>query len=87
MALAGKQALINGSSLGIGRGVTLKLAEMDAKVAIHYYHNEAAANDTLAMVERMVPTASSSRPMSRSPVTFATCSKLFRLNLERWTSL
>jgi NAD(P)-dependent dehydrogenase (short-subunit alcohol dehydrogenase family) len=50
MAFNGKQALITGSSRGIGRGIALKLAKMGAKVAIHYYQNEAAANDTLAQV-------------------------------------
>ncbi len=52
MALDGKQALITGSSRGIGRGIALKLAESGVKVAIHYYQNEAAANDTLAQVRK-----------------------------------
>ncbi len=50
MSLKGKQALITGSSRGIGRGIALKLAERGVKVAIHYYQNESAANDTLAKV-------------------------------------
>lgn len=50
MSLAGKQALITGSSRGIGRGIALKLAEHGVKVAIHYYQNQAAAEDTLAKV-------------------------------------
>src|SRR2546428_9138306 len=50
MALKGKHALITGSSRGIGRGIALKLAENGVKVAIHYYQNEGAANDTLARV-------------------------------------
>jgi len=52
MALDGKQALITGSSRGIGRGIALKLAENGVKVAIHYYQNEAAAKDTLAQVRK-----------------------------------
>ncbi len=52
MMLRGKCALITGSSRGIGRGVALKLAESGARVAIHYYQNEAAAKDTLAQVEK-----------------------------------
>ncbi len=47
MSFVGKTALITGSSRGIGRGIALKLAEMGARVAVHYYQNEAAANDTL----------------------------------------
>ena len=43
-------ALITGSSRGIGRGIALKLSEVGAKIAIHYYQNEAAARQTLAMV-------------------------------------
>src|SRR5207245_7071296 len=52
MALEGKHALISGSSRGIGRGIALKLAETGVKVAIHYYQNERAANDTLAQVRK-----------------------------------
>ena len=53
MSLNEKHALITGSSRGIGRGIALKLAESGAKVAIHYYQNEAAANDTLAQVREL----------------------------------
>ena len=52
MTLRGKCALITGSSRGIGRGIALKLAENGAKVAVHYYRNEAAAEDTLAQVQK-----------------------------------
>ncbi|MGI8732188.1 MAG: SDR family oxidoreductase [Pyrinomonadaceae bacterium] len=50
MSLNGKHALITGSSRGIGRGIALKLAEKGVTVAINYYQNDAAANDTLAQV-------------------------------------
>ena len=52
MTLEGKYALITGSSRGIGRGIALKLAESGVNVGVHYYQNEAAANDTLAQVRR-----------------------------------
>jgi NAD(P)-dependent dehydrogenase (short-subunit alcohol dehydrogenase family) len=50
MSLTGKHALITGSSRGIGRGIAFKLAEQGARVAVHYYQNEAAAQETLATV-------------------------------------
>ncbi len=51
MSLTNKHALITGSSRGIGRGIALALAERGANIAIHYYQNEAAANETLAKVQ------------------------------------
>ena len=50
MSLKGKVALITGSSRGIGRGIALKLAAQGVNVAINYFQNVAAANDTLACV-------------------------------------
>lgn len=53
MSLEYKHALITGSSRGIGRGIALKLAANHVKVAVHYYQNEAAANDTLAEIRKL----------------------------------
>jgi NAD(P)-dependent dehydrogenase (short-subunit alcohol dehydrogenase family) len=50
MRLKGKQALVTGSSRGIGRGIALKLAQEGATVAVHYFRNHEAAADTLAQV-------------------------------------
>ncbi|HEY2944922.1 MAG TPA: SDR family oxidoreductase [Vicinamibacteria bacterium] len=47
-----RSALITGSSRGIGRGIALKLAEGQVKVAVHFYQNEAAAKETLAAVRK-----------------------------------
>lgn len=52
MSLAGKFALITGSSRGIGRGIALQLAENGVKVAVHYYQNEQAGTDTLAAIRQ-----------------------------------
>jgi len=52
MTLKGKHALVTGGSRGIGRGIALKLAEDGARVAIHYYVNEAAARETLDRVRK-----------------------------------
>ena len=53
MSLKGKNALITGSSRGIGRGIALTLAQQGARVAVHYYQNEAAAKATLAKVREL----------------------------------
>lgn len=50
MSLRGKNALVTGSSRGIGRGIALKLAQEGARVGIHYYQNREAADATLAKV-------------------------------------
>ncbi len=50
MFLKDSHALVTGSSRGIGRGIALKLAEAGVKVAVHYYQNESAAKQTLAMI-------------------------------------
>lgn len=53
MSLKGKNALITGSSRGIGRGIALKLAKEGARVAVHYYQNEAAAKATLDKIREL----------------------------------
>jgi len=53
MRLKGKQALITGSSRGIGRGIALKLAREGADIAVHYYRNHEAAADTLAQIREL----------------------------------
>jgi NAD(P)-dependent dehydrogenase (short-subunit alcohol dehydrogenase family) len=52
MPLDAKYALVTGGSRGIGRGIALKLASRGARVAIHYFRNVEAANETLRLVRQ-----------------------------------
>lgn len=53
MSFQGKNALITGSSRGIGRGIALKLAEKGARVAVHYYRSREAAQATLEKIREL----------------------------------
>ena len=53
MSFKGKNALVTGSSRGIGRGIALKLAERGARIAVHYYRNRDAAQKTLEKVREL----------------------------------
>jgi enoyl-[acyl-carrier protein] reductase III len=53
MTFTGKHALVTGSSRGIGRGIALKLAERGARVAVHYYRDQDAAEATLAKIRAL----------------------------------
>jgi len=53
MSFKGKNALITGSSRGIGRGIALKLADKGARVAVHYYQNRPAAEATLEQIRKL----------------------------------
>lgn len=49
--MQGKTALVTGGSRGIGRAIALKLADMGCNVAALYAGNEAAALETLRMLQ------------------------------------
>ncbi|MFI9170214.1 SDR family NAD(P)-dependent oxidoreductase [Streptomyces lincolnensis] len=50
--LRGKTALVTGSSRGIGRATAVGLAREGALIAVHYAHNEQAAQETVALIEK-----------------------------------
>lgn len=51
MTLAGKVALVTGSSQGIGQGIVLRLAQAGADVVINYRSHPEGAEETLAKVQ------------------------------------
>lgn len=51
--LTDKNALVTGSSRGIGRAIALALAKQGASVAVHYGKNEAAAREVQAEIEAL----------------------------------
>ena len=51
--LDGKNALVTGSSTGIGRAIALKFAESGADVVLHYYRFKDSAEETVQSIQKM----------------------------------
>ena len=52
LSLTKKRAVVTGGSRGIGRAIALALANEGAEVCITYRANDAAAKETLALLEK-----------------------------------
>ena len=52
LTLEGRTALVTGGSRGIGRAVCVLFARLGAKVCVNYLRDEAAANETVALVRQ-----------------------------------
>jgi 3-oxoacyl-[acyl-carrier protein] reductase len=59
--LGGKVALVTGGSRGIGRAVCIKFGEAGAHVVVNYQGNEAAASETVRLVQQAGGSAESCR--------------------------
>ncbi len=53
MSLEGRVALVTGGSRGIGRAISLALAEDGADVAVNYRKDESSAKETVAAIEAL----------------------------------
>jgi NAD(P)-dependent dehydrogenase (short-subunit alcohol dehydrogenase family) len=53
LPLSGRVALVTGGGRGIGRAISLGLAEDGADVAVNYRRDEAAAKETVSAIEAM----------------------------------
>jgi len=51
MKLAGRSALVTGSSSGIGAAIAVRLAEEGADIVVHYRSDEDGAKETLKRME------------------------------------
>lgn len=65
--LSGKNALVTGSSRGIGRAIALAFAAQGANVAVHFHAHEEAANEVVSQIENMGRSTLALRAEMRQP--------------------
>ena len=53
MKLAGKTALVTGSSQGIGEAVAVRLAEEDANVVVSYHSHVESAKNVVDAIKKL----------------------------------
>ena len=79
MELAGRVAIVTGGGRGIGRGISLGLAEDGADVVVNYRKNEDAAREVVAAIEQMGRRAVA---IQASVDSFEDCRRLVAESLE-----
>ena len=67
MSLEGRVALVTGGGRGIGRAISLALAEDGADVAVNYHRDEESAAETVAEIEKLGRRAAAYRAGVESP--------------------
>ena len=83
LSLAGKTALVTGAASGIGQGVSLRLAEMGARVALLDI-DEGKSQETLARIEKQGGEAIAIRCDVRSE---SDCRGAVERTIEKWGSI
>ena len=58
MELLGKRAIVTGGNRGIGRAISLALADKGANVVVHFYKKRQQANETLKQIQNCGAVAS-----------------------------
>ena len=83
-ALTGRTALVTGAGLGIGQGIALELARQGARVAVHYAHSAAGAEQTVRDIEKA---GGEALAVAGDLRTVAACHAVVDAAIDRWGGL